>query len=294
MRTPASASQGRAELLRTIDLAADRLRAAGVASARLDAELLLAWAAGASRADTIAGNIELSRDTLARFEVAIGRRFRREPLAYIVGYKEFHSLEFEVSPAVLIPRPETETLVDAALKFVETAIPARVLEIGAGSGAIAISLAHDCPGLELVATDISADVLEVARRNAQRHHVAARIEFRRADLFEPLDGGEALGRFDLIVSNPPYVEDGAIAALEPEVRDFEPRSALAGGADGLEFYRRIAVRAREHLARGGALMVEVGAGQAPAVSKLFADAGMRRLDVINDLAGVARVVAARS
>jgi release factor glutamine methyltransferase len=293
MRTPAGASQGTVELHRTIERAADRLGAAGVESGQLDAELLLAWAAGAARSDTIAGNIELSEDLLARFEFAIARREKREPLAYIVGHKEFHSLEFEVSPAVLIPRPETETLVDAALKFVQAAGQVRVLEIGAGSGAIAITLAHDCAGVNLVATEISADALEVAARNARRHGVAARVEFRRANVFEPLDGRETLGRFGLIVSNPPYVEDEAISALEPEVRDFEPRGALSGGPDGLDFYRRIAGHVQEHLAPGGALMVEVGAGQAPAVAKIFADAGMRRLDVINDLSGIARVVAAR-
>jgi release factor glutamine methyltransferase len=290
----AAARQAQRELGRIVARATERLRAAGVESPRLDAELLLAWAARVERPRLISREFDLSPDAFARFDSAIARRVRREPVAYIVGMREFHSLEFEVSPAVLIPRPETETLVDAAVKHLADAPDARVLDLGTGSGAIAVSIAHECPRVQVVATDISSDALEVARRNASRNGVGPRIEFRRADLFEPLDGGVPLGRFDLIVSNPPYVEDAATAALEPEVRDYEPRVALARGADGLDCHRRIAAGVREHLAPGGALMVEVGAGQAPAVRGFFADAGMCGLDVINDLSGVARVVAARS
>jgi release factor glutamine methyltransferase len=270
------------------------VRKRGTESPRLDAYLLLAGAAGVERPDLISRPPEFSLQIIARFEAALARRERREPVAYILGVREFHSLDFEVSRAVLIPRPETETIVDAAVGFVADRPEPRVLDIGTGSGAIAVSIARECPRARILATDISAAALDIARRNANRHGVADRMEFRRADLFQPLDGGAPLGSFELIVSNPPYVEDAAIASLEPELRDYEPRAALAGGADGLGCYRRIAAAVREHLAPGGALMAEVGAGQAPAVRKIFADAGMRRLNVINDLSAVARVVTARS
>ncbi len=290
----AEAGQGGRAIARILERAAGRLRAAGVESPRLDAELLLACAARVERAHLIAHEVEMSPDVVERFESALGRRERREPVAYIVGVREFHSMDFEVSPAVLIPRPETETIVDAALRYLADRAGARVLDIGTGSCAIAISIAHECPRVRMTATDISADALEIARRNANRHGVAARIEFRRADLFETLDGGAPLGSYDLIVSNPPYIEDAALATLEPEVRDYEPRAALAGGADGLDCYRRIAAGVRSRLVPDGALMVEVGAGQASAVRNFLAGAGMRRLDVINDLSAVARVVTARN
>jgi release factor glutamine methyltransferase len=217
----------------------------------------------------------------------------REPLAYLIGRREFFSLDFEVTPAVLIPRPETETLVGAALEFIAAHPDSRVLDLGTGSGAIAVSIAASAPRARIVATDLSAAALAVARRNAERHGAGARVEFRRADLFEPLDSGAPLGRFDLIVSNPPYIEDAALASLAPEVARFEPRCALVGGPDGLDFYRRIARAAREHLEPGGATMLEVGAGQAGRVAALLADAGMAPAAVINDLAAVARVVVAR-
>lgn len=295
MRSMAGQRHGGRGIDALLTRAAERLRAAGVESARLDAELLMAWAAGIERAHLISRQIDLSPDTLARFESALERRERREPVAYIAGVREFHSLDFEVSPAVLIPRPETETLVDAAVRFVEGMPDARVLDVGSGSGAIAVTIARECPRVRIVALDISGAALEIARHNAARHGAADRIELRRADLFEPLDGGAPLGVFDLVVSNPPYIESSAIVALAPEVRDYEPRAALDGGADGLRFYRRVAADVRAHLAAGaGAMMVEVGAGQAAAVRKIFADAGMSRLDVINDLSGIARVVIARS
>jgi release factor glutamine methyltransferase len=290
----AEAEQGGRAIARILERAAERLRAAGVESPGLDAELLLAWAARVERTFLVAGPVELSADIVARFDLAIARRERREPVAYIVGIREFHSLDLEVSPAVLIPRPETETLVDAAVRYLADRAGARVLDIGTGSGAIAISIAHECPRVRMVATDISVDALEIARRNASRHGVAARIEFRRANLFESLDGGAPPGSYDLIVSNPPYIEDAELATLEPEVRDYEPCAAFAGGADGLDCYRRIAAGVRSRLAPAGALMVEVGTGQAEAVSDIFAAAGMRRLDVINDLSAIARVVTARN
>jgi release factor glutamine methyltransferase len=289
----AEAGQGVRGIARVLERGTERLRAAGVESPRLDAELLLAWAARVERSHLITRGGELTSEVVARFESAIARRERREPVAYIVGVREFHSMDFEVSPAVLIPRPETETIVEAAVRLIANRADARVLDIGTGSGAIAVSIAHECPRVKVTASDTSADALEVARRNADRHGVADRVEVRRADLFEPLDGGAPLGSYDLIVSNPPYVEAAALLTLAPEVRDFEPRGALVDGADGLECFRRIATAVGEHLLPDGALMVEVGTGQAEAVRDIFAGAGMRRLDVINDLSAIARVVTAR-
>jgi release factor glutamine methyltransferase len=278
-----------------IDEAARRLAACGIESARLDAQLLMAAAAGITREAAVTGSIELSPATLDNFETMIARRERREPIAYILGHKEFYSIDFEVSPAVLIPRPESEIVVAAALKFIAGAPDARVLDIGTGSGAIAIAIAVNAPRARVTAVDISADAIAVASRNAQHHRVEDRVTFRRADCFEILDGGPALGSFDVIVSNPPYLDDAEIAALEPEVRAFEPRLAISAGTGGLDILRAIAAGAPRHLAGDGELIVEVAAAQATkaAVAKLVEEAGLRAVSVINDLAGHPRVVRAR-
>ena len=281
--------------LEEIDKAARRLAVSGIESARLDAELLMAAAAGVTREAVITGSIDLSPATLSNFETMIGRREKREPVAYLLGRKEFYSLDFEVNPAVLIPRPESEIVVAAALGFIAGAPDARVLDIGTGSGAIAIAIAVNAPRVRVTAVDISADAIAVASRNAQHHRVEDRVTFRRADCFEILDGGPALGSFEVIVSNPPYLDDAEIAALEPDVRGYEPRVALRAGAGGLDILRRIAagVPQHQHLASAGELIVEVGAEQAAAVAKLVEEAGLRVVSVINDFAGHPRVVRAR-
>ena len=281
--------------LEEIDKAARRLAVSGIESARLDAELLMAAAAGVTREAVITGSIELSHETLRRFDTMIARREKREPVAYLLGRKEFYSLDFEVNPAVLIPRPESEIVVAAALGFIAGAPDARVLDIGTGSGAIAIAIAVNAPRVRVAAVDISADAIAVASRNAQHHRVEDRVTFRRADCFEILDGGPALGSFEVIVSNPPYLDDAEIAALEPDVRGYEPRVALRAGAGGLDILRRIAagVPQHQHLASAGELIVEVGAEQAAAVAKLVEEAGLRVVSVINDFAGHPRVVRAR-
>jgi release factor glutamine methyltransferase len=281
--------------LEEIDKAARRLAVSGIESARLDAELLMAAAAGVTREAVITGSIELSHETLRRFDTMIARREKREPVAYLLGRKEFYSLDFEVNPAVLIPRPESEIVVAAALGFIAGAPDARVLDIGTGSGAIAIAIAVNAPRVRVTAVDISADAIAVASRNAQHHRVEDRVTFRRADCFEILDGGPALGSFEVIVSNPPYLDDAEIAALEPDVRGYEPRVALRAGAGGLDILRRIAagVPQHQHLASAGELIVEVGAEQAAAVAKLVEEAGLRVVSVINDFAGHPRVVRAR-
>ena len=291
MRAGADASE--VQVPAAVERATRRLQAVGIESARLDAQLMLAEAAHVDRAALVAGSVALSPETLDRFNTMVARRVRREPLAYILGRREFYSLEFEVNRDVLIPRPHTEPVVDAALAFIAGRPDAAVLEIGTGPGPIAIAIAANAPQASVVAVDISGPALEVACRNAARNRVSDRIKFVRADVFLPLDGARELGRFDLVVSNPPYIVDSHLASLEPDVREFEPRIAIAGGADGLDFFRRIASGLRSHLRAGGMVVLEVGDGQDNAVRTILADAGMRPADVINDLDGIARVVTAR-
>jgi release factor glutamine methyltransferase len=265
---------------------------AGVSEARLDAEVMLAAAAGVTRAQVIAGAVAIDERVHRHYAAMIARRVGREPVAYIVGRKEFYSIEFELSPAVLIPRPETETLVAAALEFLAARPSSRVLDLGTGSGAIALAIAAHAPGARLVATDIAADALAVAHTNARRLGLAGRVEFRRVNCFDPLDDRGELGRFDLIVSNPPYIPEAEIARLEPEIARFEPQIALAGGPDGLDFYRSIAREATCHLAAGGAIAVEIGAGQAVAVAQMMRAAGAPSVTTLDDLAGAPRVIRA--
>jgi release factor glutamine methyltransferase len=312
--TSASDRSSAAQLKALVQHAIERLRAAGIEHPRLDAELLMAFAAGVTRerflADTIAVNDALRK----RYAALIDLRAARMPLAYIFGRREFYSLELEVSPDVLIPRPETETVVTAALALIAersaTHVPTstvlmsqvpipqvnmlQVIDLGTGSGAIALAIAANALHAHIVATDVSADALAIAARNAARLGLATRVEFRDADCWTASDRGEPLGHFDFIVANPPYIRESEIASLPPEIRDFEPRLALAGGADGLDFYRRIACDARSHLAPGGALIVEVGQGQATEVASIFHAAGFGEIAVLNDLAGIQRVVQARS
>jgi release factor glutamine methyltransferase len=279
--------------LEEIDTASRKLATAGVESSRLDAELLLAAAAGVTREAAITGSIDLSSEILKKFDALIARREKREPVAYILGHKEFYSLEFEVTPAVLIPRPETEFVVGAALERIAGKDNARVLDIGTGSGAIAIAIAVNAPRAQVTTVDISADAIAVAARNARRHRVEDRVTLRRGDCFHMLDGGAALGTFDAIVSNPPYLDDAEIAALEPDVHRFEPRIALNGGAGGLDVIQRIAIDARAHLETDGELIMEMGAGHAGDVVRLIVRAGLKVVDVINDFAGQIRVARAR-
>lgn len=276
-----------------LEAAAASLAAAGIESARLDAQLLLAAAAHVDRAALLSGRVDLSPQTLAQFAPMMARRAAREPVAYILGRREFYSLEFEVDREVLIPRPHTETVVDVALEFIADHPRARVLDLGTGSGAIAVALAVNAPEVSVVASDIWPPALALARRNAVSSKVAERIGFVAADVFERLDAGPTLGTFDLVISNPPYIVDDQVARLEAEVRNFEPLVALRGGPDGLDFFRRIAAGVKSHLERGSLLVLEVGAGQDSAVVAILAAAGMHPAAVIKDLDGIARVVTAR-
>jgi release factor glutamine methyltransferase len=268
-----------------------RLTRAAVESARLDAELLMAAAAHTSRAALIIGAAQIDATVLGRFERMVARREAREPLAYIVGHREFFSLGFEICPGVLVPRPETETLVETALDFLDRRLNATILDIGTGSGAIAVAVAKNAPAAQIVALDISKVSLEVAARNAERHRCAERITFLHC--FAALDAARDRSPFDLIVSNPPYVAEAEFATLAPEVRDFEPRVALAGGCDGMDFYHRIAAGLSRWLRRDGEVILEVGAGQADAVEALMRAAGCLASVRVRDLSGVERVVRAQ-
>jgi release factor glutamine methyltransferase len=281
------------KVLVVLEAAAGSLAAAGIESARLDAQLLLAAAAHVDRAALLSGRVDLSPQTLAQFAPMMARRAAREPVAYILGRREFYSLQFEVNREVLIPRPHTETVVDVALEFIADHPRARVLDLGTGSGAIAVALAVNAPEVSVVASDIWRPALALAQRNAVSTKVAERIGFVAADVFERLDAGPTLGKFDLVISNPPYVVDDQVARLEAEVRNFEPLVALRGGPDGLDFFRRIAAGVKSQLERGSLLVLEVGAGQDSAVAAILAAAGMHPAAVIKDLDGIARVVTAR-
>ncbi|HHY93222.1 MAG TPA: peptide chain release factor N(5)-glutamine methyltransferase [Firmicutes bacterium] len=275
-----------------------RLAAAGVESPQLDSEVLLRHVLGATT-EVFYRDLgeDLPDEPLEQFRALLGRRAQGTPVAYLTGHKEFFGLDFEVTPAVLIPRPETEILVERALQ-VASELPATqrglsILDLGTGSGALAVALAAALPSARLVATDCSAAALEVAARNAQRQGVRARIAFRQGDLWAALPEKDAARRpvFDLIVSNPPYIPADELAALPREVRQ-EPRPALDGGPDGLAFYRRLAAGLPAYLAPGGWVLLEVGAGQASAVNRLLAEAGLTVLSPVKDLAGIERVVQA--
>ena len=276
-----------------ISLGAAELASAGVDNPRLDAEMMLAAACQSSRPAVICGLAKIDDSGRKRYESMIARRSRREPLAYILGQREFYSLQFEVTPAVLIPRPETEIVVAVSLDFIRNRPKATVYDIGTGSGAMALAIAANAPAAQLTAADISAPALAIAGRNAVRLELASRIRFRRADCFDPVDKMGALGRFDLVVSNPPYIRGDEIPQLSPEVSCFEPRIALDGGSDGLAFYRRIAARLAEHLEARGAAIVEIGADQLDAVGEVMRSAGAIRIKVTRDLAGLARVLVAQ-
>jgi release factor glutamine methyltransferase len=270
--------------LKVLDWTKEFLVSRGVENARLEAEWLLCAATGLDRVGLYL-NFEkpLNGEELAAYRVMVARRGRREPLQHILGTQEFCGLEFEVSTDVLIPRHDTETLVNEALARMPGA--ESVLDIGTGSGCIAVTLAHRLPGASITAVDISEGALTVARRNAEKNGVA--IEFLQGSLLEPVTGRQ----FDLIVSNPPYIPSSDIETLQPEVRDFDPRCALDGGLDGLEIYRRLIPEAATVLSCGGWLLVEVGEGQAGDVSRLFSSTGGYGQQISAcDPAGIVRVV----
>ena len=267
-----------------ITAAKARLVAAGIEplEAARDVLLLARHVLGWDRAAIHARDTDPPPDGFVRaYAVAIERRTHREPIAYITGVQEFWNRDFAVSPAVLIPRPETELIIEAAL----SSVFGRAADIGTGSGCLAVTLAAECPRARIVATDTSAAALEVARANAVRHAVGDRVEYRETRYLDDIPGS-----FDLIVSNPPYVSDDEYLALAPEVRDFEPRSALASGTDGLDDIAGVLPAAVGHLAPGGRLLLEIGYRHAAAIASLVAaHVGLQLIDIRNDLQRIPRL-----
>lgn len=281
-----------ASVAEAVRLIAQAFKAAGIDEPEADARILLAYALRLDRARLAAQADRLleAREIDAASALA-ARRLRREPVARILGQKEFWSLDLRISPAVLVPRPETETVVELALDKIGRGglrmEKMRILDIGTGSGALLLALLTEMPNATGLGTDISAAALAIARENAERHRLEARCEFVAANI---ADG--VTRRFDLIVSNPPYVAADDIATLAPEVRDHDPRLALDGGGDGLACYRAIANSMSQLLASGGRLIVELGAGQEPAVRELFTKAGLKAGETRADLAGIPRAFSA--
>lgn len=268
--------------------AADDFRSRGLPTPRLDAELLLARALSSTRVVLYVDAARpLDADELARFRELVKRRRAREPVAYILGEREFYGRPFRVDRRVLVPRPDTETLVDAALdRTRHVSMSMRALDLCTGSGCVAITLARERPTSRVVATDLSGEALAVARDNALRLG-AYNVALRQGDLFAALPPGF---RFDVVTANAPYIASGEFESLEPDVRDHEPRLALHGGLDGLDVLRRVVAGAAARLAPSGVLAVEVGAGQAPLVADLYERAGFRQIDLRKDYARIERVV----
>ena len=266
-------------------LAAGTARLAHLPSARADAELLLMRAAGINRAFLLAHpDAPVTPEQLATYNQWIERRALHEPVQYITREQEFYGLPLRVTPDVLIPRPETEHLVEAAIERLPHNAPVSIADVGTGSGAIAIAIAHALPQATVTALDTSPAALAVARHNAERHHLDNRIRFLESDLLAAV----ASETFDAIVSNPPYVSE--LEILEPQVRHFEPHSALFAGCTGLEIYQRLIPQASQCLKQHGWLLMEIGHGQRDALISLLA--GWNGIDFISDLQGIPRVAIA--
>ncbi len=258
---------------------------AGVAEAKLDAWLLLETVCRINRTFYYSHMKEtMTLEQQSEYEIAIRKRAERIPLQYITGEQEFMGLNFKVNSNVLVPRQDTETLVEEALKICQPGM--EILDLGTGSGCIVISLMKNAHGMTATGSDISKQALLVAKENARLHEVE--IEWVRSNLYENISG-----RFDLIVSNPPYIPQEDILGLMPEVRDFEPVGALDGGVDGLDFYRQIIAQGKDYLNKDGYLYLEIGYDQGPAVTNMMCAAGYRDVAVVRDLAHQERVVKGR-
>jgi release factor glutamine methyltransferase len=260
-------------------------------SPRLDAEVLLAHTLGCKRIELYTRYTEpATPEQRQQYRELIGKRIEGCPVAYLVGRKEFFSLALDVTPAVLIPRPDSEHVVMECLRLAKEIAEPGILDVGTGSGNLAVAVAHRHKTAQLTATDISADALAVAKRNAEKHAVAARVECLQGDLFAPVAGR----RFDLIVSNPPYIPRDEIAKLAAGVRDFEPRQALDGGSDGFAVFDRLAGEAGNYLKPGGYLIVEIGAPQEKrARQKIEAQGTWELAATVHDHSGHPRVLVAR-
>jgi len=276
--------------------AVDRLSSAHVGSPRMNAELLLMFTLGSDRAYLFAHpERELTTEEQARYQESLEQRTRGVPAQYITGHQEFWGMDFIVTPAVLIPRPETEHVIETVLEMVKknnrgrtsAPRPVRIVDVGTGSGCIAVALAKEFPQSEIHATDISAAALEVAHVNAARHQFEDRIHFHQADLLQGLDPGT----FDFVVSNPPYVGESEEDEVQLEVRKFEPRNAVFAGPTGLEVIERLIPQAHATLMPGGWLVIEISGTIADGVKRLLAE--WRQVQIANDLQGIPRVAFAQ-
>ncbi|MEO7735006.1 MAG: peptide chain release factor N(5)-glutamine methyltransferase [Kofleriaceae bacterium] len=273
-------------ILGVLDWTAQRFTEAGITAGRLEAQLLLAHVLSCTRMQLYTGfDKPLGEAELASYRGLIKRRLAGESVSYLVGETEFWGLPFHVDASVLVPRPDTETVIEVArLARPDRTAACRILDLCTGSGVIAVSLAREYAAAQVVATELSAPAAGIARKNAERNGVADRVDVREGDLFAPVAGEQ----FDLIVSNPPYIASAVIATLSAEVRG-EPRMALDGGSDGLVFYDRICAEARGHLTEGGVLLVEHGYDQAEPVRARFAAAGFTGITLVHDLGKQPRV-----
>ncbi len=290
-RSPASADQPWT-VGRVIDWTTGHLKKHGSETPRLDAEILLAHARSCPRIQLYTHYDEVLDDkTRGVMRELVTRRARAEPVAYLVGHREFYGLDFRVTPNVLIPRPDTETLVLELLTLAADIECPRILELCTGSGCIAVSAAVNLNDVQIVATDIDNDALNIAVENAKAHAAGAKITFRQGDLFDALEGDQA---FDFVVANPPYVPDEELEELDADVRDHEPRLALAGGDDGLDVTRRILSGAGDRLKSGGYLLLEIGAEQGNVVTELLEATGAYgEIRIVTDLARRPRVAVAK-
>jgi release factor glutamine methyltransferase len=279
-----------ASIPESLDRAQEILSSSGVSEPRRESISLLTASIKRDKTFVYAHpEYELTPDELATFDSFLSRRARREPLQYIVGVQEFYGLDFEVTRDVLIPRPETELLVEEALKILIHDPAASLCEVGIGSGCIAISILHHARGVRATGLDVSKGAIKVAGRNATTHHVADRLVLLESDVFESL--GDQ--RFEMIVSNPPYIPADEMDILQAEVRDFEPHGALTDGGDGLSIIRRIVSDAPGRLSTAGSLLMEIGFDQSEKVAAMFDPAIWSAPEFRSDLQGIRRVVSAR-
>lgn len=282
-------------IAQAIHQAGERLAEAGVSNARLDAELLFCFAAKKDRAWLLSHfKDHAEQDIIIVFDGLVARRIQREPVQYITGMQEFWGMEFIVTPDVLIPRPETELIVEACISGVRHNTAPLIIDLCTGSGCIAVSLAKEMPAARIFATDASGRALTIARKNTARHGVSGRIRFFEGDLFWPLSELAIRGAVDIIAVNPPYISSADAAELQPEVRDYEPKEALVAGPEGTEIQKRIIESAPEFLKSGGVLVMEMGINQADALKEMIhRSAVFKDLAVLKDLAGIERVIMAR-
>lgn len=279
------------QLQELYNLGKQKLKDNSIEAPGLEAYLLLSKSELLSDLSEIYSRAEkdIDQDGLDKFKTLLERRIKREPAAYILGYKEFYSRSFKVNPSVLIPRADTELLVDETVKIINQAASESILEIGTGSGCVAVTIASLCKDVKIVATDISMESISVAKENAYYHEQSNRISFLRGDLLESFKNNS----FDIVVSNPPYIKDEDYPDLEPEVRDFEPACALISGNGGLYHIENIISDSQRVLRDGGSCVLEVGYGQKEAVVRIFEEFGFKDISYSKDLNGIERVVKAK-